>query len=148
MQRDQHWTIHRRMEKQQSQSTGHQHIGRKPHYQSMNQSSNALQNQTPHISTPDNTTTNNDTQITQGSKSTNSTKILSILQFNINSIFKEKAELENVLDKHEIDITTIQETKLKKAHKTPQFNNCTTHWQDRSHNAGGRLITRVIDNII
>ena len=40
------------------------------------------------------------------------------MQFNVNIFRKQKAELENVLDQHKLDIATIQETKLEKAHKT------------------------------
>ena len=73
---------------------------------------------------------------------------LNILQFNKNSTHKQKSELEHILDKHKKDILTMQETKLKKAHKTPQFNNYTTLRQDRSHKAKGGLITLIKDNII
>ena len=75
------------------------------------------------------------------------TNSLSVLQFNINNICKQKAKLENTLDQHKIDIATRQETHLEKAHKTPQFNNYTTLRQDRIHNAGGGFITLVKNNI-
>ena len=75
---------------------------------------------------PDISTTNNNPQTPQSSKPTNNTKRVNILQFNIISIRKQTSELEHVLDQHKIDIATIQETKLKKVHKRPQFNNYNT----------------------
>ena len=84
---------------------------------SMNQPSKALQSYTPHTSRPDNNSLNSNSRTTQSSNSTYNTKSLSILQFNIKSIRKQKAELECVPDQHKIDMATIQETKMEKAHK-------------------------------
>ena len=108
----------------------------------INQSSNALQSQTPHTGIPDNSITNNNSQITRQQINKQHKKPI-----NIDSIRKQKSKLEDVLDQDRIDIATIQETKFKKAHKTPQFNNYTTLRQDRSHKAGGGLITQVKNSI-
>ena len=52
-------------------------------------------------------------------------KTLNILQININGIHKQQQELEHIATQHNIDIITIQETKLTPKQKTPPLHNYT-----------------------
>ena len=60
---------------------------------------------------------------------------------------KKHTELAHILKTNNIDIATVQETKLANHHKTPTIPQYTTHRTDRSHKKGGRLITFIILNI-
>ena len=135
LQRDQHQRIHRHMEMQHSQSTQQHNTDKTPNWTEHK----PIIQRTPKSITIHKRTRqhNNNPQTTQSSKPTNKTKSLNILQFNINSIRKQESELEHVLDQHKIDMATIQETKLEKAHKIPEFNNFATLRQDRSHKEEG-----------
>ena len=74
-------------------------------------------------------------------------KDLQILQININGLRTKIDELQVLVTKENIDIVTIQETKLKKTFKTPTLQNFTTVRTDRDNKDGGGLITYIKDDI-
>src|SRR6476469_515245 len=57
------------------------------------------------------------------------------------------AELQQLLTQENIDILTIQETKLNSTNKTPQFPHYSAIRKDRTSKSGGGLLTNVKDNI-
>ena len=98
----------------------------------------------PTSSSPQTTSTTNHQQ----PKSTQHNKqYLKILQININGIHKKHTELAHILKTNNIDIATVQETKLANHHKTSTIPQYTTHRTDRTHKKGGRLITFIKQNI-
>ena len=76
-----------------------------------------------------------------------SNKTLHILQFNINGLHKNVAELTQTARQHNIDIIMIQETKLNTRHKTPHIPNYTPIRTDRAHKQGGGLITYIHNTV-
>ena len=72
---------------------------------------------------------------------------LSILQLNTNGILNKTQEINQYLQLHHPDIITLQETKLSKPNKTPNFPGYTTIRTDRTDKAGGGLLTLVKNNI-
>ena len=63
----------------------------------------------------------------------------SLLQFNCNGIFKAKAELLNFLNKYQVKVACIQETKLTQRSKSPLFQNYNVIRKDRPRGGGGGL---------
>jgi hypothetical protein len=74
-------------------------------------------------------------------------KNLNILQININGLNKKIDELSILATEQEIDILTIQETKLKTTSKTPNLPNYTPVRLDRAHRDGGGLLTYIRNDI-
>src|SRR6476469_7734799 len=74
-------------------------------------------------------------------------KQLKILQINVNGIQNKTVELQQLLTQENIDILTIQETKLNSTNKTPQFPHYSATRKDNTSKSGGGLLTYVKDNI-
>ena len=78
---------------------------------------------------------------------------LKILQLNIDAISSKVNELRMFLEKHDIDVFCIQETKMLKKDKTPKFPGYVTERKDRGETRGrekgrgGGLITGIKRNI-
>ena len=77
-------------------------------------------------------------------------KTIKILQLNINGLTSKTDELKDLLDRPnmDIDVITLQETKLKKTSKTPKIPNFTAVRKDRPHRTGGGLMTYIKNDII
>ena len=99
----------------------------------------------PHKQTKDYHRTTNTTQ--KHRPSSKSERNLIMLQVNINGLRHKLEELKLLIHDTHADIITIQETKLTPKAKTPKLHNFTAVRTDRLHNAGGRLITLIRDNI-
>ena len=78
----------------------------------------------------------------------NSKKTITIIQININGLTTKIHELKNLTDNTKIDITTIQETKLKPTHRTPYLKDYTAIRIDRTYKNGGGLMTYIKNDII
>ena len=80
------------------------------------------------------------TQTTTHSHATTShpnQKLLALLQLNINSITNKHEELKLLVTELQLDIITIQGTKLKKHNKTPQIPTYSAIRTDRANGKGG-----------
>ena len=87
------------------------------------------------------------TNLQQPQSAQQSKQDLKILQININGIRKKLTEWAHTMKTNNIDIVTVQETKLVNHHKTPIIPQDSTHRTDRTHKKGGGLITFVKHNI-
>ena len=101
--------------------------------------------QPPHLS-PIPLTNPSHPPLTQPSPNSNPTH-LSILQLNTNGILNKTQEINQFIQTNHPDIVTLQETKLTKSNKTPNFPGYATIRTDRQNKAGGGLITLVRNNI-
>ena len=85
---------------------------------------------------------------TQTTTPKSESKMIKILQININGINKKARELIETTKEHNIDIITIQETKLTQHAKTPSIPGYTAIRKDRPNGrGGGGLITYIRSNI-
>ena len=84
------------------------------------------------------------------SQQTSNKKTIKILQLNINGLTSQIDELKELFDRPnmDIDVITLQETKLKKTSKTPKIPNFTAVRKDRPHRTGGGLMTYIKNDII
>ena len=64
-----------------------------------------------------------------------------ILQFNSNGIGNKLSELERFLEKHNVKVAAIQESKLTSKSRNPSIKNFTTVRRDRPQGQGGRHIS-------
>ena len=71
---------------------------------------------------------------------------LHILQLNANGLTNKITELEHTAQKHNIDIISIQESKLQQQHKTPKIHNFVPIRTDRNRRGGG-IITYIKNDI-
>jgi reverse transcriptase-like protein/retrotransposon-encoded endonuclease len=72
---------------------------------------------------------------------------LNVLQINVNGIQSEIQELIQIAKDNNIDILTIQETKLKSTQKTPKIAGFSEVRKDRKTGNGGGLLTYISDKI-
>ena len=72
---------------------------------------------------------------------------LKILQININGTHKRLTELTHIMKTNNIEIVTVQETKLANHHITLKIPQYSTHKTDWTHKKGGGLLTFVKHNI-
>ena len=77
-------------------------------------------------------------------------KTIKVMQLNINGLTSKIDELKELLDRPnmDIDVITLQETKLKKTSKTPKIPYFTAVRKDRPHRTGGGLMTYIKNDII
>ena len=70
-----------------------------------------------------------------------------ILQFNANGIGNTQVERGNFLERHEVKVEVIQESKLILNSRTPHIQNFTTVRKDRDQGQGGGLLTLIHKSI-
>ena len=70
-----------------------------------------------------------------------------ILQFNANGIGNKQVELGDFLERHEVEVAVIQESKLTLNSRTPNIQNFTTVRKDRDLGQGGGLLTLIHKSI-
>ena len=72
---------------------------------------------------------------------------LTVLQININGIQSKTQELIQTVKDNDIDVITIQETKLQTKHKTPKITGFSAIRKDRKTGNGGGLLMYIKENI-
>ena len=70
-----------------------------------------------------------------------------ILQFNANGIGNKQVELGDFLERHEVKVVVIQESKLTINSRTPNIQNFTTVRKDRDQGQGGGLLRLIHKSI-
>ena len=83
---------------------------------------------------------------TQPPPATTTTSKLNILQFNANGIGNKLSELELFLEKHNVKVAAIQESKLTSKSRNPRIQNFTTvrrESRDRPQGQGGGLLISI-----
>ena len=66
-----------------------------------------------------------------------------IMPFNANDIGNKLTELGELLERHNVKVTVIQESKLSSNFRTPSIQNFTTVRKDRRQGQGGGLLTLI-----
>ena len=66
-----------------------------------------------------------------------------IMQFNANGIGNKLTELREFLERHNVKVEVIQESKLYSNSRTPSIQNFTTVRKDRRQGQGGGLLTLI-----
>ena len=72
---------------------------------------------------------------------------ISLLSWNCNGLRSSVAELVDFLDKRQVKVACLQETKLTAAARTPSFRNYAVLRRDRPNGGGGGLITLIHQSI-
>ena len=72
---------------------------------------------------------------------------MNFLQWNANGILNKKMELKDFLQRRDVHVALIQETKLQASSKTPTFPGYTSLRRDRTGGAGGGLLTLISKNV-
>jgi hypothetical protein len=103
--------------------------------------------QTSQTTNLDNNNNNDTTKLNPRTKKEQNSSQINILQVNINGISNKILELQQLTKEQNIDIITIQETKLKLANKLPSIPSFTAVRQDRNDKEGGGLLTFIKNDI-